>query len=44
MILKLKIEQQEPHYIPEVNSGAPEGNQIPAPHMTPVVLLSLQTL
>ena len=36
---KLKIEQHEPHLIPRVNSCASEGLAVPAPHVTPVVLL-----
>lgn len=34
---KLKIEQREPHYQPEVNSGATEVQAVPIPHVEPVV-------
>ena len=37
---KLKIESSEPHYKPRVNSGTPEELTVPAPHVTPVVLLN----
>jgi hypothetical protein len=36
---KQKIEQRGPHYKPEVNSGTPEWRTLPAPRVTPVVLL-----
>jgi len=36
--IKLKIEQHEPHKKPFVNSGAPEGLAVPAPHMPSVAL------
>ena len=37
--IKLKIELQEPHLKPGVNSGTPEGLAVPAPLVTPVVLI-----
>ena len=30
---KLKIEQHEPHLKPRVDTGAPEGLAVPAPHV-----------
>jgi len=36
---KLKIEQHEPHQKPGMNSGAPEGLQVPTPHVTHVMWL-----
>ena len=36
---KLKTEQHLPHQKPEVNSGAPEGLAVPAPHVTWISLL-----
>ena len=36
---KLKIEQHEPHKIPEMNSGAPEELVVPVPLLTPVMIL-----
>ena len=36
---KVKIELHEPHLKPEVNSGVSEGLEVPAPHVTPIVLL-----
>ena len=36
---KLKIEPNDPHYKPRVNSCIPEELTVPAPHVTPVVLL-----
>ena len=36
---KIKIEQHEPYEIPVVNSRALEVLAVPAPHMTPFVLL-----
>ena len=41
---KLKIERREPHYKSVPNSGASEGWTVPALHVTPVVLLILQTM
>ena len=35
---KLKVEQHEHHLKSRVNSGAPEGQVIPAQNVTPVVL------
>ena len=35
----LKIEQHGPHFKLGVNSGAPEGLAVPAPYVTPVMLL-----
>ena len=40
---KLNIEQQIPTK-PGVNSDAPEGLAVPAPHVAPVVLLLLQII
>jgi hypothetical protein len=37
--LKLKIEEHESHQKSRMNSGAAEGKAMPAPPMTPVVLL-----
>jgi hypothetical protein len=34
---KQKIEKHEPHWKPGVNSGAPEGSVVPAPHVAPVL-------
>ena len=36
---KLEIAQQEPQQKLGVNSGTPEGLVVPAPHVTPAVLL-----
>ena len=36
---KLKTEQDEPHLKPGVNSGAPEEYTVPAPLVTPVVII-----
>ena len=36
---KLKIEHSEHHQKPRVNSGALEGKAVPAPLVTPVMLL-----
>jgi hypothetical protein len=41
--IKLKIEQHEHHLNPVVNAGGLEGLEVPAPHLTPVVLLSYDT-
>jgi hypothetical protein len=43
---KIKIEQHvmyKPQQKPGMNSGAPEGYAVPAPHVAPGVLLLLQT-
>ena len=37
--IKLKIEEHEPRKKPAVHSCAPEGLAVPAPHVTPVVVL-----
>jgi hypothetical protein len=37
--IKLMIKQHEPYKKPGVNSDAPEGLAVPAPHVTPVVVL-----
>jgi len=39
---KLKIEQHKPHQKPGENSGSPEGLAVPAPHVTPIMLLLIQ--
>jgi hypothetical protein len=36
---KLKIEQHKPYQKPGVNSGVPDVLAVPAPHVTPVMLL-----
>ena len=41
--LAISIEQHEFHKNPEVNSGAPEWQDIPAPLVVSIVLLLLQT-
>jgi hypothetical protein len=41
--IKLKIEQHKHHLNPVVNAGGLEGLEVPAPHLTPVVLLSYDT-
>ena len=35
---RLKIEQHEPHYNPDMNSGYPEGHVVSSPLFAPVVL------
>jgi hypothetical protein len=35
---KLKIEQRESHEEPRMISGAPEGLEVPAPHVAPFML------
>ena len=42
--IKLKIEQHEPRQKHAVHSCAPEGLAVPAPHVTPVVVLLEQNL
>jgi hypothetical protein len=39
---KPTTEQHEPNYKPGLNSGAPEGNAVPATHVEPIMLLLLQ--
>jgi hypothetical protein len=36
---KPKIEQHIPHQEPMVNTGAPEEETVPAPHVTPIVYM-----
>ena len=38
-VIELKIEQHERHYKPGVNSNSPDDLVVPAPHMTPAMLL-----
>ena len=41
--IKLQIDQQEPHWKPGINSGAPEWSIVPAPLVASILLLLLQT-